>query len=48
MNSDKENDFKPMNNSQIQELGGEMVEDFKLNAQKAFDTYNVITKIIAT
>lgn len=48
LNSDKENDFKPMNSSQIQELGGEMVEDFKLNAQKAFDTYNAITKIIAT
>lgn len=48
VSSDGENDFKAMNSSQIQELGGEMVEDFKLNAQKAFDTYNAMTKIIAT
>ena len=43
LSSDGENDFKAMSSSQIQELSGDMVDDFKSNAQKAFDIYNATT-----
>lgn len=46
LSSDKENDFKPMTIEQINELNGVSVTDFKINSQKAFDTYSKRTNEI--